>query len=511
MRETSITAVTAAPGSVSLPLHAIRMTRRQHARLRQHLFPGDGCEAVALVLCGRLAAPSTAERPGDDDAGEILTIFRIEPVPHERCIERTPERVRWPTDLLPRLLEDAAKRGFTVLKIHSHPGNLRRFSWIDDDSDRELVAAVGAWLDDERLHASAVMLPDGRIFARSVAPDGTFSPISKVAVAGEEIMSWRHADVVETDASSNGAGHSGGRAVGDVPEFARRTKQAFGAGTTAMLSQMSVAVVGCSGTGSPTIEMLARLGVRRLVLVDPDRVEEKNLNRIFNATMADARREEFKVDVLARAIKAMGLGTVVDPIASDLFAPDVVRRVARCDVVFGCMDSVDGRELLNRLAAFYLVPYIDVGVRLVADGRGGVDQICGTVHYLQPDGSSLLSRSAYTAEDVRAAATRRENPAKYEALRREKYISGVQEDRPAVISVNTLYASLAVNELLARLQPYRDEGNASFASYGMSLTQGRLLNGGDGPQCPALSRHAGRADVRPLLNMPELTETRTPA
>ena len=47
---------------------------------------------------------------------------------------------------------------------------------------------------------------------------------------------------------------------------------------------MSIAVVGCSGTGSPVIEQLARLGVGRLVLVDPDRVEEKNLNRIVNAT-----------------------------------------------------------------------------------------------------------------------------------------------------------------------------------------------------------------------------------
>lgn len=488
------------------PFAALRMTGRQHAHLRQHLFPGDGREAIALALCGRLAAPPAAPESDGED-GEILTVYKIELVPHERCLERTPERVRWPTDALPALLELAQKSVLTLLKIHSHPGGLRRFSSVDDHADYELFAAVGAWLDNDRPHTSAVMLPEGQIFARAVTPDGATAPVPKVSVVGEEIRSWRWTEVVESNAQSKGTGPFDDRH--SVAEFARRTAQAFGAGTTTLLSRMTVAVVGCSGTGSPIIEMLARLGVGALVLVDPDRVEEKNLNRIYNATMADAVAGEYKVDVLAGAVKAMGLGTIVTPMAKNLISADVVRHVARCDAVFGCMDSIDGRDLLNRVACFYSVPYFDVGVRLVADGLGSVDQICGTVHYLQPDGSSLLSRSAYTAEDVRAAATRREDPAQYEVLRSEKYISGVQEDRPAVISVNTLYASLAVNELLARLHGFRDDGNGDFASFSISLTQARLLSDSDGIPCPALSRLAGRGDLRPLLNMPELTEPGT--
>jgi hypothetical protein len=170
------------------------------------------------------------------------------------------------------------------------------------------------------------------------------------------------------------------------------------------------------------------------------------------------------------------------------------------------MDSVDGRDLLNRLATFYCLPYIDVGVRLIADGQGGVDQICGTVHYLQPGGSSLLSRGVYSASDIQASALRRESPERYAALLQEKYITGVQEERPAVISVNTFYASLAVNELLARLHPYRDDGNAEFASYGISLTQARIVAAREDEPCLVLARHVGRGDVRPLLNMPELSE-----
>src|SRR2546422_10875199 len=110
----------------------------------------------------------------------------------------------------------------------------------------------------------------------------------------------------------------------------------------------------------------------------------------------------------------MGLGTEVIPLAHNLCEPDVVRAVAACDVLFGCMDGVDGRHLLNRLATFYLIPYFDVGVKLESDGRGGIDQVCGTVHYLQPGRSSLFSRGMYTLEQLRAAGLRRSDPRAYE-------------------------------------------------------------------------------------------------
>src|SRR6185437_2930629 len=462
---------------------SLRMTGAQHGCIRRHLFPGDGKEAVAFALCGALQE-------------HALSVHKLYPVPYDDCIMRAADRVIWRTDVLPAMLAEAESRNLSLLKIHSHPQGFRSFSGTDDLADAELSESVAAWLGRDRGYASAVMLPDGRIFARSIDTAGAFFPIESVCVAGDDILLWKYNAIVTT----------GGTTSAPQPEFARRTAQAFGQGTTAMLGELSVAVIGCSGTGSPLVEMLARLGVRRLVLVDPDHVEEKNLNRINNATMADARAGIAKVEVMARAIRAMGLGTIVEPVAASLSSSGVVQRVATCDVVFGCMDSVDGRDLLNRLATFYCLPYIDVGVRLAADGAGGVDQICGTVNYLQPGGSSLLSRGAYTASDIQAAALRRESPERYATLLREKYIAGVQEERPAVISVNTFYASLAVNELLARLHPYRDDGNGDFASYGISLTQARIIAAREDEPCLTLARHVGRGDVRPLLNMPELSE-----
>src|SRR5439155_1047749 len=135
------------------------------------------------------------------------------------------------------------------------------------------------------------------------------------------------------------------------------------------------------------IEGLARLGVGQLILIDPDHIERKNLNRIVNSKAVDAENNRAKVDVLADAVRAMGLGTAVETIQCDLARMDAINSLASCDFLFGCMDSADGRDLLNRIATYYLLPYIDIGVRLDADGRGGIDQICCALHYLLPGGS----------------------------------------------------------------------------------------------------------------------------
>jgi hypothetical protein len=251
---------------------------------------------------------------------------------------------------------------------------------------------------------------------------------------------------------------------------------------------------------------LGHLGIGRLVLIDPDHVEEKNLNRIPGATMNDAMLRAFKVDVAKRYIEALSLGTAVSAIPSDLGTASAVRAIAECDIVFGCMDGAEGRHLLNRIATFYLLPYFDLGVRLDADGHGGVEQVCGTVHYLQPGGSSLLSRGVFTLEEVRAEGLKRTDPDVYLEQVRSKYIVGVSEGRPAVISVNMQIAGMAVNELLARLHPFRDEPNSEYAACRLSVKHGQMFNERDGAACPLLTRHTGRGDVGPLLDRPDLSE-----
>jgi hypothetical protein len=463
--------------------YRVRLTAMQHEQLKRHLFPGDGKESAALLVCGRAA----------DRDRHALAVRRIIEIPDSACVERTEHRVVWPTAVVDSVLPDVARRGHAIVKVHSHPSGYGNFSEFDDLADRSFLGSVHNFIEDGLPHASAVLLPDGRVFARVVHADGRFEPVTLVSSVGDDLTLWH----LEKDYT--------------LPEFVRRHAQAFGSGTAQALRRMSVGVVGCSGTGSPLIEQLVRLGVGRLVLVDPDRVEDRNLNRINFTTSDDARARRPKVEVIQEAIARIGLGTDVVAFEKDLATAEVVRAVAQCDALFGCVDSMYGRDLLNRLATFYVLPYIDVGVQLRARALGGIDQIMGAVHYVQPGLSSLSSRHVYESEDVRAELLKRDDPLEYERRLREKYIRGVQEDRPAVISVNTQLAAMAVNELLARLHPYRYEPNAQFAAQWVALHEGRVFRNAESEfeVCPVLNRHVGRGDSTPLLDRPELTEWMT--
>ena len=52
------------------------------------------------------------------------------------------------------------------------------------------------------------------------------------------------------------------------------------------LSRVTVAVFGIGGVGAFAVEALARAGIGKLVLVDPDRVERSNINRQLHATQS---------------------------------------------------------------------------------------------------------------------------------------------------------------------------------------------------------------------------------
>ena len=197
--------------------------------------------------------------------------------------------------------------------------------------------------------------------------------------------------------------------------------------------------------------------------------------------------------------------SAVNYIEGDLMDLEILKVLSTCDIVFGCMDSIDGRHVLNKLASAYLIPLIDVGVLLEADGTGGIDSIWAAVHTVLPGGSSLLSRRVYSQGDLDAAFLRRFAPDAYEERRKVGYIKGIREDQPAVISVNMAASAAAVNELLARLHPYRFKPNGAFAIRRISLSDAEASSDEpDGEACPVMRRWVGVGDQLPFLGIPEL-------
>jgi hypothetical protein len=458
---------------------ALRMTTAQHSQLMDHLFPQDGCEAVALLLCGR--------RTGDQRSA--LTVRKVVPVPHDDCSIRTPHQVQWSTESLDRLIPEIWQTSASIVKVHSHPTGFDRFSTLDDVSDQALAVSFDCLFEEGRLHGSAVALPDGRMFGRVLQFGSIGDDLFSVSATGDDISFWR----AQTNPSNR--------------EDDRRSKQAFGEGTLDMLRALRVAVIGCSGTGSIVIEQLARLGVGGFVLVDPDVVEHKNLNRILNATARDADLGIAKVAVMQRMILSLGRGQDIIALQMNLDTPAAVLRVAECDLIFGCVDGAEGRNLANRIAAYYLMPYIDVGISLTADGIGGIANIAGAVNYFAPGHQSLLERGAITQEQICAEEMKRTNPGRYDEMRRQKYIQGVHEDRPAVISVNMLFASLAVNEFLARIHRFRNVANEEYSIVRGDLCELALYREPRQECGGHLKKEVGLGDQQPLLGRASLSES----
>ena len=456
---------------------SVRMTSEHHSQLMHHLFPGDGCEAVALLLCGRR----------ESDSRPALVVRKVVPVPYELCLVRTPDRVQWSTDILDELIPEIWKSNASVVKVHCHPTGFDRFSETDNCSDNELALSFDGLFVEGRMHGSLVLLPNGRLFGRTLRGGKIGDDFGSILVAGDNIDVCSRLSVAER-------------------EDDRRTQQAFGPGTVRALSSLQVAVIGCSGTGSVVVEQLARLGVGGFILVDPDRVEHKNLNRILNATWDDAEQGVEKVQVCRRTIESLGRGQGVLPLCMNLDTPTAVRAVAECDVIFGCVDTAEGRNLANRIAAYYQQPYIDVGVSLAADGMGGISTISGAINYYAPGQQSLLERGAITVEQIRAEETKRTNPERFAELRKQKYIQGVEVDRPAVISVNTFFAALAVNEFLARIHAFRNVDNDEFGTVRGDLCEFALLREPSLPSSGHLSRYIGLGDQSPLLGRVSLQE-----
>jgi hypothetical protein len=169
------------------------------------------------------------------------------------------------------------------------------------------------------------------------------------------------------------------------------------------------------------------------------------------------------------------------------------------------MDGATGRNVLNKLCTYYLIPYFDIGVKLVSDKKGGIDNIVGTVHYFKPGTSSFFTRQVFTPESLRAESVKKSDLEHFKEMQKAKYIEGVQEHSPAVISVNMLYAALGVNDFLARLHKYRLLPNSEYESLMLCLSNDIFEPRKGYALCDTMKNKIGLGDVSPLLGMPSLS------
>jgi len=456
---------------------------QHYQQLRRSLFRDEN-EFGALLICGR----SRQVDPWTGTVEERALVREVIEVPADAFLERTPTSLSWSTTPLFSLAKKAMPRDYAICVAHSHPRDALFFSERDDIADKESFEIVFGRMETERPHFAMVMDQSGEFLVRAYDPAIEPHPAELVRIIGDRLqIRYPDRDSVSTPA-----------------EFDRQAR-AFGRRTTADLAQLRIAIVGCGGTGSAVASLLARSGVSRFLLIDPDRVDITNLNRLHFSTRSDAIAGRHKVDVVAEAIAQIGLARSVVRIRQHVDSTECRDPLRACDVIFGCTDDHLGRNFLNRLAYFYMIPVIDMGVLIGPNEKGGYDSFDGRVTVIQPGYTCQVCRQLISPQRMLEEGMLRSDSVRYEQYRRAGYVEGGADPSPAVVTFTTEIAAVAVNELLHRLTGFRGtQGHCAerVRRFDWIKDSDMVPAGKRNPDCPlcALRKYDGRGDMTPFLN-----------
>lgn len=461
---------------------SLRLLAEQRARIAQLLFK-DESERAVLALCGR----SRVKDPWTGEADERFLVREIIEVPDEAYETRSPIGFTWSTTPFYNAVKRAEARGFAVAVFHSHPAGALEFSGADDTAERELFQIAFDRLESDRPHLSVIMESGLGLAARAYGPKLIPQPIEAITVIGNRWQTWSAATAALPPAELD------------------RQARAFGTASTQQIAGLKIGVVGCGGTGSAVASLLARIGVRKLAMLDADHVEATNLNRLHFSTRFDANLRRRKVDVVGEGVAAIGLPISIVRVphfGDQQQGLDVLRS---CDVVFGCTDDDLGREVLNRLAHFYFIPVIDLGLLIEPNDAGGYDTFDGRVTVVQPGYPCQTCRGLISDQQVYLDSLRRD-PELLEARRRAGYVPDDPDPSPVVVTFTTEVAAMAVNELFHRLNGFRgpDQICSERVRQFQYLKNSDTLPGGRSrPGCKLCDtrRFDGRGDMAPLLDL----------
>ena len=333
----------------------VRIREADLAKLEKHLFQryprrewgtffrfGFRRTSWGIVVC---FVDGLWPGPGDLDRQTALTTF------HEDYSRRA-------------FHESANVDGLAIGVVHSHPvGCLVRPSDLDDDMDEYFARELTSF-SNGRPYCSLIFERSDRglSFSGRIYDRGQWLSVSSMISVGQTVSRWQSqlvpftASTIESEFESPTA----------------RLQSLLGALSEQCLQNSTVGIVGNSGTGSPSVEVLARARVGNFVVVDPQRLSASNLERLHGSEWRHLSFNPlpYKAELMREMIHSINPNANVVPMAGNVLHPNVIDQLLRCDIILGCTDSVHGRVALDELSRHYLVPVVDVGVRM--DGAKGM-------------------------------------------------------------------------------------------------------------------------------------------
>lgn len=212
-------------------------------------------------------------------------------------------------------------------------------------------------------------------------------------------------------------------------------RQSFlGADSDIVLSRSKAGLVGLGGGGSHIAQQLAHIGLGSFLPIDPDFIEDTNLNRLVGATMEDVKLGTAKVDIAERVIKAVNPAAEV--IKRRANWTEVTAELRDVDVIFACVDSMGCRNELEAFARRFHIPLIDIGMDV--HESNGEYSISGQVMLSMPGNPCMRCLGLVTDE----------------ALAKEAERYGAAGGKPQVVWPNGTLASIAVGFFMKLVTPW---------------------------------------------------------
>jgi ThiF family len=433
---------------------SLTLPPRLWAELSRHML-ADGDEHGAVILADRAHGPR-----GPRLLGREL-------IPAEDGLDYVKGSAGY-RRLSARFVRDAVVRArderLAYLAVHNHGGTtVVRFSRVDLASHERGYPAlrqitgqiVGALVLTPQAAAGDLWLPDG-----------TREPLAEVVVPGHNVVRLRPQPAEFAAAGS----------------LHHRQTLLFGDYGQQMLARLRVGVVGLGGVGSLVVELLSRLGVGELVLIDDDRVEETDLPRLVAAEPDDVGRR--KTELAARNATRANPNITVTLIAERVERPPARHALTSCDWIFLAADTHAARHWVNEIVHRYLVPATQAGVKIPIGADGTVGQIHTITRFLVPGRGCLWCNGLIDPTTLAMDLYGEHEPT--------RYADGVAA--PSVIALNSLAAAEAVNHfMLAVTRLHTDSDDLADVLHRPRSRDRNLLIPRQDPRCPTCAdRTPGR-------------------
>lgn len=397
---------------------SLTLRPRDWARLEEHLFGQDG-EHGAVVLAKVVDGPRGPRLLGD----QILLA--------EEGKDYVPGAYGHRA-LTPEFIRDAAlqarRHGLAYIAFHNHGGTATvDFSPVDLASHERGYPAIGRITNQV---VGAVVCTPQAAAGDLWLPDGRRVQLAELVVPGSVLRRLRPIPVQVTASPA---------------QFDRQSRL-FGAAGQACFSAMRVAIVGQGGAGSLLTEYLARLGVGSLLLIDDDTVDLTNLPRLLGAHRSYVGRPKVLLG-RGNARRANPDGEV-KILKSRVQDPDALHALSQCDWIFLAADTHAARHWVNAIVETYLIPAIELGVRIPVDDAGDVGRIHTVYRRMTPGQGCFWCNGLIDATKL---AVDMLPEAEQKAVR---YVADVAA--PSVITLNAIAAGQAATDFLLAVTDLHD-------------------------------------------------------